>query len=84
MIGMIVRDQQRIETLGILSMHGESLLNLDPADPRVEKEPDTIRLDIDAISVAAGLERDDFHGDILLQESLLAGGTNRTGGGGGS
>ena len=48
-------------------MLGEPLLDLAAADPGIEQQLDAVRLDVDAVAVAAGLEGDDLHGKIVPQ-----------------
>ena len=62
-------------------MQSESLLGLDAADSGVEQEPDAIRLNVNAVAVAAGLEGNDLHGRIVLgSRSSLEGQRVRHGG----
>jgi len=48
-------------------MLGKPLANLTAAEPGNEKQLHAVRLDVDAISVAAGLEGNDSHGSIVPQ-----------------
>jgi len=54
----------------VFAMLGETLLDLTGTDPGVEQEFDAIRLDVDAVAVAAGLEGDDLHEDIVPDVAL--------------
>jgi hypothetical protein len=36
-----------------------------PADPSVEEKLDIVRFDVDAVTIASGLQGDDFHGGIV-------------------
>ena len=46
-------------------MKGEPLPNLAAADAGVEEQVHAVRLDVDAVAVAAGLKGDDSHVRIL-------------------
>ena len=61
---MIVGDNDRIDG-HIPAMHGQPFLNQDATDSGVEQEFDAIGLDVDAVSIAAGLKGDHFHGTIV-------------------
>ena len=64
-VNMVVRNQNRIDGRYVPAVQFEPLLGLNSADPRVEQQLDTVRLDVDAVAVAAGLERNDSHGRIV-------------------
>ena len=66
-IHMVVGDQHGIDRIRIPAMLGEPPLDLAGTDPGVEQQLDAACLDVDAIAVAAGLEGDDPHGDIVPQ-----------------
>ena len=46
---------------------GQTALGLEAADAGVQQQFHPLRLDVDAIAVAAGLEGDDLHRDIVPQ-----------------
>ena len=71
MIRVVVRNQEGIDALDFPSMEGQPLLSLDATDPRIEEQSDAIRLDVNAVAVAAGLERDDSHRSIVPPAARL-------------
>ena len=66
-VNMVVGNQYRIDRSCIPAMQGQPLLDFAGTDSGVEQELDATCLDVDAISVAAGLEGDDLHGSIVPQ-----------------
>jgi hypothetical protein len=60
-------DQDRIDRTYIPSVQGQRLLDLAGTNSGVDQQPDAICLDVDAVAVAARLEGDDFHGNIVSQ-----------------
>ena len=66
MIRMLVRDEEGVDVAYVSSMAGEAFLGPFSADAGVEEEFPILRLDVDAVALAAGLERDDQHGSSVL------------------
>lgn len=66
---MFVRNDQSIDVADVPAVGGQSLVSLFSADSGVEQETKSVRFDVDAVSIADGLEGDHFHG------SIVAGGT---------
>ncbi len=64
---VVVGDQHGIDGVCIPAMPGKPLLNLAAADPGVEEQLHAIGFDVDAISIAAGLERNEPHKKIVPQ-----------------
>jgi hypothetical protein len=52
-------------------MQGKPLLDLIGTDPGIEEQSDAACFDVDAVAVAAGLERDEPHGAIVPQGILV-------------
>jgi hypothetical protein len=65
MVTMVMRNQQGVDGCDVATMRGKPELRLPTADPGIEEKPNAVCFNVDAIAVAAGLERDDFHRRIL-------------------
>ena len=53
-------------------VRSQSLLCLQTTDPSIEQQPHIARLDVDAVPVAAGLKRDDPHGQGPMQNKCFS------------
>jgi len=69
---VVVRDQHRIDAGDVETMCGQPLLGPGARDPSVYQQLGAVRTYIDVVAVAAGLEGDDLHGDILRQDVVAA------------
>ena len=69
-VNMVVGDENRIDRIYVPAMLGEPLFDIAGTDPGVEQQLDAACLDVDAVAVAAGLEGDELHGDIVLHHGL--------------
>jgi hypothetical protein len=72
---MVMGNQQRIDVVDIATISGQSRLRLLSAHACVEKQTLISGFDVDAVSITARLQRNDFHGDIIqVAQSLQQGG----------
>ena len=70
MIGVFMGDDESIHLANINAVMRQSSLRLDTADTRVEQQFLLFRLDIDAVAVATGLQRDRLH--FLFKPNFIA------------
>jgi hypothetical protein len=63
-VGMVVRDYERVDGADVATVGGEPLGRRGAADTGIEQKPHTARLDVDTVAVAPRLERYDPHAAI--------------------
>ena len=76
-VNVVVGNQNGIDAGDVPAMSGQPLLGLAPADPGVEQQLDAAGFHIDAVAVAAGLERNDVHGPLYCEPQVHKKGFHR-------
>ena len=64
-VHVVVRDDNRVNRADVAAVGGQTPLGLQAADAGVHQQSHSLGLDVDAIAVAARLERNDPHGRIV-------------------
>jgi len=83
-VHMIVGDEDRIDRPNVPAMLGKPFLGSNAAYPSVKEQPDAACFDVDAVAVAAGLERDDLHVPFTDLRGMTRGLNGYCGPGGGA
>ena len=65
MVTMVARNQEGVDCCDVSAVSSKPQLSLPTADPSIKEKPNVACFDVDAIAIASGLERDDFHRRIL-------------------
>jgi hypothetical protein len=71
-VTVIVRYHEGMNVFDIAAMASESSLCLIPTDSRIEQDLHSVRFDVNAVSVASGIQGDGFHGGIVPKTSMCA------------
>jgi hypothetical protein len=66
MVAMVMRKNDGVEIVDVASVFGEAIFYVLGRDACIKEQPQAARLDVEAVSIASGLQRNHFHDWIII------------------